>query len=137
MRTATIYIAALLSALLVASCGTTRLSRQDLSDFDAGRKAIVRADNNPLLVDIVLMERPVVRIWAVDSRQLDTEIFNLNDQIAVDVGHHEIELGCVDRAEHSEEDFSETIEMDLKPYHMYLVSCWFESGFKIEEKLVK
>lgn len=124
----------LLSAVLITSCGTTKLSSKDISEFDNGRKAIVRADNNPLVVDILLVKKPVVRIREVDGKEVNCEMFSLNDQIVVDVGLHEIEFSCSDRAGYNEKDFTETIELDLKPHHVYLVDCWFESGFNVEER---
>lgn len=130
-------LVALVSAVLISSCGTTGLSKKDVSDFDAGRKAIVRADNMPLWAEILLWKKPIVKIRAVDGRDVDTKLFNLNDQIVVDVGLHEIEFSCSDRAAHDERDFSETIELDLRPHHVYLVDCWFESGFNVEVKRVK
>jgi hypothetical protein len=127
----------LLLAVLITSCGTTKLSKKDISDFDAGKKAIVKADNMPLMAEIILWKKPVVKIRAVDGKDVDTELFNLNDQIVVDIGLHKIEFSCSDRAAEYEKDFTETIELDLKPHHIYLVDCWFESGFSVEEKHVK
>lgn len=122
-------VLALLSALFMISCGTARLSSKELSEFDAGKKAIVKTYNQPLLGAMILGDMPVVQILAVDGRKIDSEIFKLDEQIAVDVGVHEIEFGCVDRSGYNENDFTEVIQMDLKPHHEYLVRCSFDSRF--------
>ncbi len=119
----------LLSALLITSCGTTKLSSKDISEFDAGRKAIVKTYNQPLVAGMILGDEPVVKIRAVDGKKVETEIFNLDDQIALDVGSHKIEFSCSDRGGYDERDFSETIELDLKPHHEYLVRFSFDSNF--------
>ncbi|MDH3975043.1 MAG: hypothetical protein OEV42_12250 [Deltaproteobacteria bacterium] len=128
------YSLYILSVLLITSCGTTKLPGKDISDFEAGRKAIVRADNMPLWAEILLWKKPVVRIRAVDGKDVVSEIFSLNDQIVLDAGLHKIEFSCSDRAGYNEKDFTEILELDLKSHHEYLVDCWFESGFRVEEK---
>jgi Cft2 family RNA processing exonuclease len=128
---------ALLAALLVTSCGTAKLAKKDIAEFEAGTKAIVKTDNSPLVMNVLLAEKPVVRIRSVDGVELKAEVLKLNDQITLDVGPHDIEFSCSDRAEHDERDFTETIEMDLKPHHIYLVHCWFESGIEIKQERVK
>ncbi len=120
---------ALLSAVLITSCGTTKLSRQELSEVEAGRKAIVRTYNQPLVAGMIVDDMPVTQILAVDGRKIDSAVFRLDEQVAVDVGPHEIEFACVDRSADNEKDFTEVIQMDLKPHHEYLVRCSFDSGF--------
>jgi hypothetical protein len=130
----------LLSALLITSCGTTKLSKKDISAFDAGKKAIVRTYNQPIVATMIFEEMPVARIRAVDGKDVDTELFNLDDQIVVDVGLHEIEFSCQARGGYDERDFSEIIKLDLKPHHEYLVRCSFDSfgsDFSVKEKRVK
>jgi len=121
--------AAVLFALLVASCGTTELSGEDRSEFGAGRKAIVKTWNQPLLAGMVFGDSPVVQILSVDGRKLDSAVLKLDEQIAVDIGVREVEFACVDRAGYNEEDFTEVIELNVKPHHEYLVGCSFESRF--------
>ena len=118
-----------LFALLIASCGTTELSREDRYEFGAGRKAIVKTWNQPLLASMVLGDSPVVQILSLDGRKLNSAVLKLDEQIAVDIGVHEIEFACVDRAGYNEQDFREVITLDVKPHHEYLVGCSFDSRF--------
>ena len=119
----------ILSALLIASCGTTKLSKIDRDEVDSGRKAIVKTYNQPLLASMVFEEMPVVRIMSIDGRDVDPEMFKLDDQIALDLGVHEIEFSCSARGGYDERDFTETIKLDLRPHHEYLVRCSFDSRY--------
>ena len=121
----------LLSALLITSCGTTKLSRSEVNAVDAGKKAIVRTYNQPLLAGMIFGDMPVARIRAVDGKKIDTELFKLDEQIALDVGLHKIEFSCSDRAGYNEKDFTEIIQLDLKAHHEYLVRCSFDSNFGV------
>ena len=118
-----------LFALLVASCGTTELSSEDLSDVGAGRKAVVRTSNLGLFGSIVLSEEETVQILTVDGKKIDSAVLNLDEQIALDIGKHVLEVGCVDRSGYNEKDFTEVIEMNVRPRHEYLISCSFDSRF--------
>jgi hypothetical protein len=122
-------IVILVSAGLITSCGTTKLSGKDFSEVNAGRKAIVRTYNQPLLGAMIVGDMPVVQIIAVDGRKIDSEIFTLDEQIAVQVGSHEIEFSCSDRGGYNEKDFTEIMQMDLKPHYEYVVRCSFDSSF--------
>ena len=121
----------LLSALLITSCGTTKLSKNEINEVDAGSKAIVRTYNQSLVAGMILGDEPVARIRAVDGKKVDTKLFKLDEQIALDVGLHKIEFSCSDRAGYNEKDFTETIELDLKAHHEYLVRCSFDSAFGV------
>jgi hypothetical protein len=121
--------AAVLLALLVASCGTTELSREDLSDVGAGRKAIVRTSNQTLFGSIVFSEEEMVQILTVDGKEIDSAVLKLDEQLALDIGKHVLEVGCVDRSGYNEKDFTEIIDLDVKPRHEYLISCSFDSRF--------
>ena len=134
-------------ALLVASCGTTELSREDLSDVGAGRKAIVRTSNQSLLGSIVFSEEETAQILTVDGKEIDSAVLKLDEQLALEIGKHVLEVGCVDRSGYNEKDFTEIIELDVKPRHEYLISCSFDSrfgpdgtyvgSFDVEERPVK
>lgn len=139
--------AAVLIALLVASCGTTELSREELSDVGAGRKAVVRTSNQSLLGSIVFSEEETAQILTVDGKEIDSAVLKLDEQLALEIGKHVLEVGCVDRSGYNEKDFTEIIELDVKPRHEYLISCSFDSrfgpdgtyvgSFDVEERPVK
>jgi len=116
-------------ALLAASCGTTELSREELSDVGAGRKAIVRTSNQTLVGSIVFSEEETVQILTVDGKKMDSAVLKLDEQIALDIGIHVLEVGCVDRSGYNEKDFTEVIELNVRPHHEYLISCSFDSRF--------
>jgi len=101
----------------------------DVSDVDAGKKAIVRTYNRPLVGAMIFGEEPVVKIMAVDGRKIDAALFKLDEQIAVDVGLHEIEFSCSAREGYDERDFTEIMKLDIKPHNEYLVRCSFDSAF--------
>ena len=71
----------------------------------------------------------------------------LDDQIALHVGQHEIEFTCKARDGHDGRDFSAIIMPDLKPHHEYLVDCDFDSqyesdgtytgSFRVKEQKIK
>ena len=134
-------------ALLVASCGATKLSGEDISDVGAGRKAIVRTSNQSLLGSIVFSEEETAQILTVDGAEIDSAVLKLDEQLALEIGKHVLEVGCVDRSGHNEKDFTEIIELDVKPPHEYLISCSFDSrfgpdgtyvgSFHVEERPVK
>ena len=119
----------LLSAVITTSCSTTKLSSKELSEFDVGKKAIVKTNNQPILAGIIVEDMPVVQIIAVDGRKIDSEIFKLDEQIAIDVGSHQIEFSCTSRGGYDERDFTEIIQLDLTPHHEYLVRCSFDSAY--------
>ena len=140
---------AVLFALLLAACGTTELSSTERSDFRAGRKAIVKTWNQTLFGSVLFGEREVVRILTVDGREFDSALLKLDEQLALEIGTHVLEVSCVDRRGpgHHEKDFSDVIELDVKPHHEYLIRCSFDSrfgpngtyvgAFDVEEKRVK
>ena len=140
-------IALLTFSVLVSSCGTTKLTTKELSEFNAGKKAILQTYNQPLIGAIIFDEQPVTQIIAVDGRKLDSEIFNTDEKFAIDTGIHKVEFSCVSRSGHDERDYSEIIELNLRPYHEYLVRCSFDSdfgpdgtytgSFSVKEKQVK
>ena len=119
----------LLSTVIITSCGTTKLSSKELTEIDAGKKAIVQTYNQPLVAGMIFGEQPVAQIIAVDGKKIDVERFKLDEKIAVDVGLHKIEFSCTDRSGYNEKDFTEIIQLELKPYHEYLVRCSFDSAF--------
>ena len=122
-------IVTLISSVLITSCGTTKLSSKDISEFNAGKKAIVQTYNQPLIGAIIFEEQPVTQIIAVDGKKLPSEIFKTDEKIAIDVGFHKVEFRCTNRSGYDERDYSEVIELNLKPYHEYLVRCSFDSAF--------
>lgn len=134
-------------SLLVTSCGTTKLSTKELSEFDSGKKAILQTYNQPLIGTMIFGEQPVTQIVAVDGKKLASVIFMTDEKLAIDVGVHKIEFSCVSRSSYDERDYSEVIELDIKPYHQYLVRCSFDADFgpdgtytghfSIEEKRAK
>jgi len=123
-----IFVVAALSAL-IASCGTTKLSTKEISEITSGKKAVLQTYNQPLLGAILFEEQPVTQIIAVDGNKLASEIFKLDEKIALDVGPHKVEFRCTNRGGYDERDFSEVIELDIKPYHEYLVRCSFDSDY--------
>lgn len=122
-------IVTLISSVLITSCGTTKLSSKDISEFNAGKKAIVQTYNQPIVAGMIFGEQPVVQILAVDGKKIDVGRFKLDEKITVDVGLHNIEFGCSNRGGYDERDFTEIIQLDLKPHHEYLVRCSFDSAF--------
>lgn len=140
-------IVTLISSVLITSCGTTKLSTKELSEFDSGKKALLQTYNQPLIGSMIFGEQPVTQIIAVDGEKLASVIFKTDEKIAIDVGVHKVEFSCVSRSGYDERDYSEIIELELKPYHQYLVRCSFDTdfgpdgtytgSFSIEEKRVK
>lgn len=124
-RASVVFVA----TFLTTSCGTTKISGSDMSEVNAGRKAIVQTYNQPLVGGLIFGDQPVVKIISVDGQKIDSAILKLDEQLAIAVGSHSIEFNCVNRASHDERDFSETMTLDLKPHTRYLVRCSFDSSF--------
>ena len=134
-------------SIFIASCGTTKLSTKELSEFDLGKKAILQTYNQPLIGSLIFKEQPVTQIISVDGKKLDSVIFKTDEKIAIDVGLHKIKFSCVSRSGPDERDYSEVMEIELKPHHEYLVRCSFDTdfgpdgtytgSFSVKEKLVK
>ncbi len=122
-------IVAIISTVLITSCGTTRLSKNDISDFKTGTKAIVKTYNQPLAAGLIFGDEPVTKIIAVDGKKIHGATFKLDEQITVDVGLQQIEFSCSNRGGYDERDFTEVIQLDLKPHHEYLVRCSLDSAF--------
>jgi len=116
-------------AFLTTSCGTTKISSNDMAEVNAGTKAIVQTYNQPLVGGMIFGDQPVVKIISVDGKKIDSAILKLDEQLALEVGSHVIEFNCSNRAGADERDFSETMRLDLKPHHKYLVRCSFDSSF--------
>jgi len=111
------------------SCGTTRLSQKDISDFDAGRVAIIQTYNQPLLGSMLFGAEPVTQIISVDGKKIKSAALKLDEQVVVEIGVHKVEFSCVSRKEQDERDYTEVLELNLKPYYRYLVRCSFDSDF--------
>jgi hypothetical protein len=105
------------------------LYSKDISEFNAGKEAIVQTYNQPLVAGMIFGEQPVAQIIAVDGKKIDVVLFKLDEKITVDVGLHKIEFRCSNRGGYDERDFTEIIQLDLKPHHEYLVRCSFDSAF--------
>lgn len=137
----------LVFSALITSCGTTKLSTKEISEINSGKKAILRTYNQPLIGAIIFGEQPVAQIIAVDGKKLASEILKLDEKIAIGVGFHKVEFRCTSRSGYDERDYSEVIELDLKPYHEYIVRCSFDTdfgpdgtytgSFSVKEKRVK
>lgn len=117
------------SFTLMTSCSTTKLSTTEISEIDSGKKVILQTYNQPLIAAIILDEQPVTQIMSVDGKKVSSEIFKTDEKIAIDVGTHKVEFHCTSRSGYDERDYSEVIELDLKPHHEYLVRCSFDTEF--------
>jgi uncharacterized lipoprotein YehR (DUF1307 family) len=122
-------VLALFLAVFITSCGTTKLTKDDQANVDAGNKAIVKTYNQPLIGAMIFDEQPVTQILSVNGKKVAGEILKLDEQIAVDIGVHKVEFSCSDRSGHNEKDYIEIIQLEFKPHHEYLVRCSFDSGF--------
>lgn len=116
-------------ALSLQACGTTPLSSTELNAVKTGKKAIVRTANIPLLGSMMLGEEAVVQIIAVDHKDIDSDMFKLDGQIALDIGKHVIEFRCRSRKGADDREARELISIDLKPHTEYLVRCSFDSAY--------
>lgn len=139
---------ALISVVSITSCGTTALSRNEITEVDAGKKAILRTNNQPILAGMIFGDQPVTKIISVEGmNKSDLELLKLDEVMAVDVGLRTITLSCSNRARDDERNSTEIIEIDFKPYHEYLVRCSFDStygsggsyvtSFSVEENRLK
>lgn len=126
----------LFCAILVASCGTREVSDVDFSDVQAGKKAIVKSDNVPLLAGMIFGEMPVVSVIGIDNKEVDVGRFSLDSQIAIDVGPHEIEFSCSDRSSKDKGYKRESIYVVLKPFHEYIVDCDEEYSVRLRENKI-
>ncbi|MDH5557309.1 MAG: DUF2057 domain-containing protein, partial [Alphaproteobacteria bacterium] len=77
----------------------------------------MRTSNLGLLGSIVLSEEETVQILTVDGKKIDSAVLKLDEQIALDIGKHVLEVGCVDRSGYNEKDFTEIIELNVRPHH--------------------
>jgi hypothetical protein len=137
----------LLLSVFAVSCGTTKLSTKELSDINSGKKTILQTYNQPLIGALIFEEQPVTQIISVDGNKLDSVIYKTDEKVAIDVGLHKIKFNCVSRSGPDERDYSEVIELELKPYHEYLVRCSFDTdyapdgtytgSFNVKEKRVR
>lgn len=140
-------IVLLIFSIFITSCSTTKLSKKELSAFDSGKKAILQTYNQPLIGSLIFEEQPVTQIISVDGKKLDSVIFKTDEKIAIDVGLHKIKFSCVSRSGSDERDYSEVIELELKPHNEYIVRCSFDTdfgpdgtytgNFSVKEKRVK
>lgn len=119
----------LLFSFFMTSCGTAKLSSKELSEIDSGKKAIVSTYNQPLVGSLILGEQPITQIIAVDGKKLASQILTADERVVIEVGSHKFEFNCVSRSGHDERDYSEIIELNLKPHHEYMVRCSFDTDF--------
>jgi len=122
-------ISVLAISAFITSCATTKSSTKELSEFKSGKKAILQTYNQPLIGAIIFDEQPVTQIIAVDGKKFASVTLKTDEKIAIDVGFHKVEFRCASRSGYDERDYSEIIELDLKPYHEYLVRCSFDTDF--------
>lgn len=125
----TIAFILFLSAAFIAACGSTQLSTKESSEFNSGKKAMLQTYNQPLLGALIFDEQPITQIIAVDSTKLDSVIFKTDERVAVAVGLRKIELSCVSRSGPDERDYSEVVELEIKPFHEYQLRCSFDTEF--------
>lgn len=140
-------ISVLAISVFITSCATAKLSTKELSEFKSGKKAILQTYNQPLIGSLIFEEQPVTQIISVDGKKLDSVIFKTDEKIAIDVGLHKIKFSCVSRSGSDERDYSEVIELELKPHNEYIVRCSFDTdfgpdgtytgNFSVKEKRVK
>jgi len=120
---------ALASFVSITSCGTTALSRNEVTGVDTGQKALLRTYNQPVLSGMILGDQPVTKIISAEGmNKNDIELLKFNKAIAVDVGLNKVIVGCSSRAKDDEQNFTEIIQINFKPYHEYSVRCSFDSG---------
>ncbi len=132
MTTGTMYIQSIAFLILTttfSACSTTQLSSQELSDLQIGKKSLLRTYNQPLPTTFMFDSQPVMQIISVDSKRVDSQIFRTDDQIVLGPGVHQIELNCVSRDGYHEKDYSEIIELEVKPRMEYHFRCSFDSRF--------
>jgi hypothetical protein len=123
-------IIALIWIASITSCGTTSLSRNETTEVDAGKKAILRTYNQPILAGMIFGDQPVTKIISVEGmNKKDMELLKLDEAIAVDLGLQKIIVSCSDRAKDDERNSTEIIQIDFKPYHEYSVRCSFDSTY--------
>lgn len=141
-------IIALIAVVSISSCGTTAISRNEITEVDAGRKALLRTYNQPILAGMIFGDQPVAKIISAEGMNKDDmELLKLDEAIAVDVGLKKIIVSCSNRAKYDERNSTEIIQIDFKPYHEYLVRCSFDSvygsggsyvtSFSVEENRLK
>lgn len=83
----------------ISSCGTTALTRSEITEVDSGQKAIVRTYNQPIWAGMVFGYQPVTRILAADGDK-DVALRNLDDKYVIDEGLQTISVSCSHRARH-------------------------------------
>ena len=123
-------IISLISFASITSCGTTALSRNENTEVDSGKKALLRTYNQPILAGMIFGDQPVAKIISAEGmNKSDMELLKLDEAIAVDVGVNKIIVGCSNRDKDDERNFTDIIQIDFKPYHEYSVSCSFDSVY--------
>ena len=123
-------IISLIWVVSITSCGTTALSRNEIAEVDAGKKAILRTYNQPILAGLILGDQPVAKIISAEGmNKSDMELLKLDKAIAVDPGLQKIIVSCSNRTKDDERNATQIIQIDFKPYHEYSVRCSFDSAY--------
>jgi len=118
-----------LFSFLLVSCAATKLSTKEMSEIQSGKKGLLQTYNQPLIASLFLGEEPVTQIISVDGQKLASEIFNTDESVALGVGVHRVEFRCASRSGYDERDYSEVMELEIKPFHEYQVRCSFDTDF--------
>jgi len=132
------FISFYLSILSLVSCGTTQIHEMSIEEVKIGKKSIIRTNNIPMAVSSLslgLLDQPDTSIISINNKSVDMGFLTLNQQVAVSPGKHSIKFKCEERDNKHTTTHTETIEMLIKPYVEYSVSCWIHSGFQIKRKL--
>jgi hypothetical protein len=130
----------LIATMLIAACGTTRLSTQDHIDIGTGQKSIARTDNTPLLPALLsfgILSMPSTTLFAVDGRVVQKDVFALDDQVAVAVGHHAFDVGCPSNHDSNSSMGNQSVDIEIQPSREYVISCRAKAGIDVKYRDLK
>ena len=124
-----------LCIFVLASCGSSHVSRADRKLISEGKKSLLVTRNRdplhyfyviPILIDALGGEPTKVDIESIDGKEVE-EWLSANEEVAVEPGIHEIVATCTQEVDDINRDIDDTENL---PYRLctQTISYTFEGG---------
>jgi len=126
----------LLLAITLTACSSVPISDADRGLIKQGKKSLLATNNRdpadylyvlPIFFDAMSGNEITVHIEEIDGKELDTSLFSVNEEIALDAGAHTITAECKVELDDTIRDVDDTSGNDYQAT-VDTISYTFEGG---------
>lgn len=113
------------------------LSQQTLQQVAAGAKSVVKTANTSHSAStLTIFEQYETKILTVNGSSVASSYFNLDQQVALVSGRHKFKLQCKHVDSDGIDKYVEVIEIEVKPFVEYTLTCTTKKGFRVSQQNV-